>query len=946
MEEEGMTTLEGEDELKMEVVEYDAAKSMAVTLHEDKQYYPDAQDVYPEAEVVIGDEDTQPLETPIIAPVKNKVFSHVESSLPDTSFNFKFLAGLMDNPHLIRNLVLLGHLHHGKTFLMDLFVRQTHNKDFALEKPVRYTDTRIDEQARLISQQAMPMSLVLPSTSSKSYLMNMMDTPGHVNFSDEQTAAMRLADGAVMVIDAVEGVMMQTRRGLEAAVQNHLPICVVINKVDRLVLELKLPPNDAYLKLDHTLQEVNEILQKVGYPKKISPELGNVAFASSLHDWIFTPYSFAKIYSDYHSNFRPTDFCKVLWGNVYMDSKTRKFTRKPENSGSKRAFVQFILEPLYKIYSHVMGSEGTQLDLMLSEIGVVLTKKEKKLNILSLLKLTLNRFFGDPGGFVEMCVTQFPSPLEGARAKVIHTYTGDLSTKCGKGMLVCSKKAPLMINVIKQYPRADGDIFDLFGRVLSGSVKVGDRVRVLGEGFSAEDQEDQSVREITKIWIFNSRYRVEVNRVTAGNWALFEGLEAGITKTGTVTELQGTEEARIFKPLKFNTVSVMKVAIEPINPSELPKMLAGLRKISKSYPLAITKVEESGEHIILGTGELYLDCILHDLRNMYSEIELKVADPVVKFSETVIETSSLKCFAETPNKLNKLTMISAPLDQGIAEDIEREAVRIDWDKKHVADFFQSKYDWDLLAARSVWHFGPDSAGPNVLVDDTLPSQVDKKALYSIKDSVVQGFQWATREGPLCDEPMRNVKFKLLHVDIAQEAMNRSRGQIIPTSRRVAYSAFLLATPRLMEPVYFVEIQAPADRVAAIYTVLAKRRGYVTSSEPKPGTPLYTMTAFIPLIDSFGFEADLRTATQGQAFCMSVFDHWQVVPGDPLDKSIILRPLEPAPLDALAREFMVKTRRRKGLSEDVSINKFFDNTMLLELAKQDADLQSYFQSSSV
>lgn len=82
---------------------------------------------------------------------------------------------------------------------------------------------------------------------------------------------------------------------------------------------------------------------------------------------------------------------------------------------------------------------------------------------------------------------------------------------------------------------------------------------------------------------------------------------------------------------------------------------------------------------------------------------------------------------------------------------------------------------------------------------------------------------------------------------------------------------------------------------------------------------------------------MRIHTQGQAFGLSVFHHWQIVPGDPLDKSIIIRPLEPQPATHLAREFMVKTRRRKGLSEDVSINKFFDDPMLLELARQDVML---------
>jgi len=286
-------------------------------------------------------------------------------------------------------------------------------------------------------------------------------------------------------------------------------------------------------------------------------------------------------------------------------------------------------------------------------------------------------------------------------------------------------------------------------------------------------------------------------------------------------------------------------------------------------------------------------------------------------------------------------MIAEPLEQGIAEDIEKENVKMDWDEKRLQDFFQTRYDWDLLSARSIWHFGPTATGPNILCDDTLSSEVDKTKLYSVRDSIVQGFQWGTREGPLCDEPMRNVKFKILGAEISDEPIHRSRGQIIPTARRVAYSSFLLAAPRLMEPIYFVEIQSPADAVSAIYNVLALRRGHVTSSVPKPGTPLYTVQAYIPLIDSFGFETDLRTHTQGQAFCLSVFDHWEIVPGDPLDKSIVLKPLEPAPVDALAREFMVKTRRRKGLSEDVSISKFFDDAMLLEMAKQDAELQSFF-----
>lgn len=157
-----------------------------------------------------------------------------------------------------------------------------------------------------------------------------------------------------------------------------------------------------------------------------------------------------------------------------------------------------------------------------------------------------------------------------------------------------------------------------------------------------------------------------------------------------------------------------------------------------------------------------------------------------------------------------------PLDKGLAEDIERGAVSLTWPRKRVAEFFSTKYEWDALASRSVWAFGPDRQGPNALLDDCLPGEVDKSLLGAVRESIVQGFQWGSREGPLCDEPMRNVKCKLLDATIAAEPMHRGGGQIIPTARRVVYSSFLLATPRLMEPVYFVEIQTPAGTCIYIW----------------------------------------------------------------------------------------------------------------------------------
>jgi len=918
------------------------AQSMAIVLHEDKKYYPTPGEVFgPDVETITHEEDTQPLTKPIIEPVKKNKFEHVEQELPATSYQIDFLADLMDNGNLIRNVALVGHLHHGKTSFVDCMMQQTHpdlrTKD---DKPIRYTDTLFTEQERGVSIKAVPVTLVCQDIREKSHLLNIFDTPGHVNFSDEVTAATRLADGVCVFIDAAEGVMLNTERVMKQAVQERLAVTICINKIDRLILELKLPPQDAYYKLRHIVEEVNGLMSLYSEDQSqnvLSPIQGNVCFASSQYGVCFTLKSFASLYNQTYGGINVKEFSRRLWGDMYFNSKTRKFTKKPSHGSAQRSFVEFILEPLYKLFSHVVGDVDTCLPGLCSELGIRLSKEESRMNVRPLLRLICSRFLGNFTGFTDMCVEHIPSPVENSKSKVEQMYSGTNETERYDDMIACDQEGRLMVHTTKQYPTEDTTCFHVLGRVMSGTLYAGQEVRLLGENYTVFDEEDSRNLRVGRLWIYEARYKVEVNRVPAGNWVLIEGIDQPIVKTSTITDLQGNEELYIFRPLKFNTQSVIKIAVEPVNPSELPKMLDGLRKVNKSYPLLSTRVEESGEHVVLGTGELYLDCVMHDLRKLYSEIDIKVADPVVSFCETVVETSSLKCFAETPNKRNKMTMIAEPLEKGLSEDIENETVSITWNKKRLGEFFQTKYDWDLLAARSIWAFGPDATGPNILVDDTLPSEVDKGLLGSVKESIVQGFQWGTREGPLCEEPIRNVKFKILDAVIANEPIHRGGGQIIPTSRRVAYSAFLMATPRLMEPYLFVEVSAPADCVSAVYTVLARRRGHVTQDAPVPGSPLYTIKAFIPAIDSFGFETDLRTHTQGQAFCLSVFHHWQIVPGDPLDKSITIRPLEPQTGTALAREFMVKTRRRKGLSEDVSINKFFDDPMLLELARQDVML---------
>ena len=740
--------------------------SNAVVLHEDKQYYPTAEQVYGrDVETMVQEEDAQPLTQPIIAPVQQRKFAVQEADLPGVFFDRGFMTDLMNFPEQIRNIAFAGHLHHGKTALMDMLVMQTHDLEERMNRRIgrkrdeqlRYTDTHILERERGLSIKTAPMSLVLQGTRGKSHLLNILDTPGHVNFVDEVAASLRLVDGVVLVVDVVEGVQINTEQIIRHAVLEDLPLTLVINKMDRLILELKLPPTDAYFKLKHVVEEVNTVIENTlpgqGERRRLSPEKGNVAFACSSMEWIFTLPSFAKMYADSYKDLNAKDLAIRLWGDIYFNPRRRSFTRKGVDETSRRTFVHFVLEPIYKIYSHTISDSPEDLRPILESLGISLKPSQYKVDAKELLKLVCAQFFGGSEGFVDMIVEHIPSPVEGANLKLERYYTGPRDSKNAESIEKCNQDGPLVVQVTKLFNTPDALSFYSFGRVFSGIAKPGQQVRVLGEGYTIDDEEDMATATIQDTWIAESRYNIPTSGVPAGNWVLMSGIDNSIVKTATLVppRLEDDEDPYIFKPIKHFTESVFKVAVEPINPSELPKMLDGLRKINKSYPLITTKVEESGEHVVLGTGELYMDCVLHDLRRLYSEMEMKVSDPVTRFCETVVETSAIMCYAVTPNKKNKITMVAEPLDDGIAEDIEAGHVRIRDPIRKVAQFFEERYDWDKLAARSIWAFGPEEMGPNILQDDTLPSQVDKKLLGTLRDSVRQGFSWGTREGPLCEE---------------------------------------------------------------------------------------------------------------------------------------------------------------------------------------------------
>jgi elongation factor 2 len=288
--------------------------------------------------------------------------------------------------------------------------------------------------------------------------------------------------------------------------------------------------------------------------------------------------------------------------------------------------------------------------------------------------------------------------------------------------------------------------------------------------------------------------------------------------------------------------------------------------------------------------------------------EVKVSDPVVSYRETCGGHSNQTCLAKSANKHNRLFVEGDSIGAELCLAIDNGEITPGADPKIQGRTLADDYGWDVTEARKIWAFGPEGTGPNLFVDTTKGVNY----LAEIKESVVAGFAWATQNGPLCEEQMRGCRFNLMDVVLHADAIHRGMGQIMPTARRVCFSSLLTAEPGLLEPVYLCNISVPQDAMGNVYGVLTRRRGHVFSEEQRPGTPQMTLLAYLPVMESFGFTADLRSHTGGKAFPQCSFDHWEPMTGDPYTPG------------NKCNETVLSIRDRKGLKDGVpAISQYLD-----------------------
>jgi len=723
---------------------------------------------------------------------------------------------LMNKKQNIRNIGIVAHIDHGKTTMIDSLLAEAGLISRSLAGKARVLDYLKEEQERGITIKTANISL-LHEEKGTPYLINLIDTPGHVDFTGKVTRALRAIDGAVVVVDAVEEVMVQTETVIRQALAERVKPVLYINKIDRLIKELQLTEKEIQNKLEHIIRDFNNLIEIYGEKGfknewKISETEDSVAFGSALHKWGFTV-NIAK-------------------------QKGIKFSDVIDAYKNKNIHQLANTIPLHN-------------------------------------------------AILRTVITHLPNPVEAQSYRVPKIWKGDIDSEIGQAMLQCDPKGPTIMCITQTQIDPNAGLVTT-GRLFSGSVHEGSQVYLV---------DAKKSYRVPQVSVYMGAFREVVDTIDAGNIAALLGLDAA-RQGETLIDEEHKDGMVLFERIRYVSEPVITIAIEPKHPKDLPKLIEVMHRLAVEDPnLVATINKETGEYLLSGMGELHLEIAVKFLKDYAGgDLELVSSKPLVVYREG-IQSEGAVVLAKSPNKHNKFWIKVEPLEEKVVQMIDQDSIFEEMSNKETGAKLRKEASWPTEEARNVWALEEHR---NMLIDMTRGVQF----LHEAKDMIVSGFRWACSAGPLCEEPLRGVKTKLIDVSLHEDPVHRGPAQIMPTVRRGILGSFLSARPVLLEPVFKIGVSVPIRWVGEASSVLTRRRGRIISSEQKG--LLTVITGYVPVSETFGLSAEMRSATSGRAFWQSTFSHWEKLP------------------ENIMAEVITAIRKRKGLQLEVPSASTFVN----------------------
>jgi len=558
---------------------------------------------------------------------------------------------------LRRIFTITAHVDHGKSTACDYLMGRAGLISRDTEGQRRLTDGDEEEIQRGITIFA-SVALLNYDYEGKTYLLEINDTPGHISFTGEVSRALRGSDGAIILVDALEGIMTQTVTNINLAVGSEwCRPTLFINKVDRLIMEQKLPPERIITRFNEIITEVNRYVEDAT-PKeikgkwKIDPQQGHVIFGSAKDGWGFTiPMLQRKNLS-----------AKVVL-EKYKEALTTNSKEPIEWLRSNLPLVDSMLELVIKhLPSPIQAQKYRMAKLWLGDI-------KKGLNVTD-----------------------------------VNAIKDDIETFTAYSLINVNKDGPLlgMITKIEINPKSKRPT--LIGRIWSGTLRQGDTIYLLSAKKTAR---------IRRLGVFELDTILPCDEVPAGNLFAIELPEMIPSGESFVDPLYKDAIAG-FEKIKYVSDPVVSRSIKPVDAKDLGKLGEVVNKWVMADPTAkFRKAEESGEYVLSGIDPLQIEILV---KRIQDEIPIKVGIPITVYHEGLLDRG-IEIHTKCSEGLNKLKLYIEPLNETTVELLRSGKVVESQEEKVRANFLRDA-DWDKKESRRIWAI----EGMNVLVNGTMGVQ--------------------------------------------------------------------------------------------------------------------------------------------------------------------------------------------------------------------------------
>jgi elongation factor 2 len=454
-------------------------------------------------------------------------------------------------------------------------------------------------------------------------------------------------------------------------------------------------------------------------------------------------------------------------------------------------------------------------------------------------------------------------------------------------MLNCNDNGPTVICITNTQTDPHAGLIAT-GRLFSGKITAGDEVYLVGAKKQYRTQQ---------VSMYMGAFREIVDQINAGNIAALLGVEQA--RAGETLVANSHKDTMIpFEHIKYISEPVITVALEPAHPKDLPRLIQAMQQLTIEDPnLTATISQETGEYLLSGIGELHLEIATKLLRDHAGgDLEIITSPPTVVYRESAT-AKGVAAQAKSPNRLNKLRIQVEPLEDQIVQLIENGELTEDTNPKQISTILQKTGAWSTSEAQNVLAIEKHK---NILVNTIQQAQLSQET----RDNIISGFKWACQSGPLCEEPMRGIKAKLVDAQLHEDPVHRGPAQLVPATRRATLGSFLTAKASLVEPIFKINVTVPTQWVGQVSSIITRQKGRITASEQKG--PVTSIVGYIPVRQTIGLAAEMRSATSGHAFWQSTLSHWEKIPAN------------------IAYVIIQDIRKRRGLPPEIPVaSKFID-----------------------